>query len=282
MKNIVIYQAYGLDSILEQTLFSVISLLKHQSELKCVQKIVIYTDRQEYFKSYLGDHPQMQYEPINPERLTEWRGQIQFVHRVKIEMLRDAAKKFPEFNLFYLDGDTYFTKNPTPLMAQIDKHHSLMHEAENVVNQGKDPLSKKVARFLAKFEFNIEGKNIKIPPSMTMWNAGVLGFSPAFFSALKNVLDLTDQSYSKYKKHVMEQMAFSYFLASSSRILGAGDFVYHYWRQKDDYTKMIQHFFIEKKSLDQSLAAFDQIQWPLPPPPKKTFFQMLLLKLGKS
>ena len=275
MKNIVIYQAYGPHVILEQNLFSVLSLLRHHPDFTQVEKIIIYTDNQEYFKAYLGPHARVQYEPIDPERLLTWRGDIQFVHRVKIEMLRDAAAQFPKFNLFYLDGDTYFTKDPGPLMAQIDKHHSIMHEAENVVNQGKDPLSKKVARFLAKFEFKIDEKIIKIPPSMTMWNAGVLGFSPNFFGTLKSVLELTDQAYSKYKKHVMEQMAFSYFLAACSRIHGAGDSISHYWRQKDDYAQLIHLFLGTQKNLEQALKAFDQIQWPVPPPPTKKLFQRL-------
>ncbi len=275
MKNIVIYQAYGPNSILEQNLFSVLSLLRQHFEFTHVEKIIIYTDNTDYFKAYLGSHDRIQYEPMGSERLLAWRGEIQFVHRVKIEMLRDAAAKFPDFNLFYLDGDTYFTKDPGPLMAQIDRHHSIMHEAENIVNQGKDLLSKKVARFLAKFEFSIDGKKIKIPPSMMMWNAGVLGFSPNFFENLKCVLVLTDQSYSKYKKHVMEQMAFSYFLASFSRVLGASDYVHHYWRQKNEYAQLIQQFLTNHKNLQNALQAFDQIQWPLPPPPKKNFLQRL-------
>lgn len=279
MKSIVIYQAYGPRTILEQNLFSVVSLLKHHPDFSQVEKIVIYTDDQGYFDSFLGPHPRVEYKPIHPARLTQWRGSIQFVHRVKIEMLRDVATQFSDFNLFYLDGDTYFMKDPNPLMGQINMHHSVMHEAENIVNQGKDPLSKKVARFLAQFEFNVEGKKIKIPPSMVMWNAGVLGFSPKFFETLKCVLELTDQSYAKYKKHVMEQMAFSYFLAATSRIHSAAEYVHHYWRQKEDFSELIQNFLMQHKNLTQALTAFDQIRWPLPPPPKETFFQRFLRKL---
>ena len=275
MKSIVIYQAYGQTAILEQNLFSVISLLKRHAGLSIVEKVVVYTDNPEYFKSYLGNHSLLQYELITPERLLKWRGAIQFVHRVKIEMLLDAAALFPTSNLLYLDGDTYFVKDPHDLIAKIDAHHSIMHEAENIVNQGKDPLSKKVAHFLKKFEFRIDGKNIKIPPTMVMWNAGVLGFSPQFFLKLKNVLDLTDQSYSKYQKHVMEQLAFSYFLASISRIQAANEDIHHYWRQKNEYATLIQKFLAQNTNLEKALQAFDQIEWPGPPAPKKSFLQRL-------
>ena len=57
MKSIVIYQAYGQTSILEQNLFSVISLLKRHAGMSNVEKVVIYTDHPEYFKSILETIP---------------------------------------------------------------------------------------------------------------------------------------------------------------------------------------------------------------------------------
>ncbi len=282
MKSIVVYQAYGPTFILEQNLFSVLSLFRQHKDFTQVEKVLIYTDNQSYFASYLGNCPQVQYEPITPERLAAWRGDIQFVHRVKIEMILDAAFKFPNHNLFYLDGDTYFTKDPSSLLPQIDVHHSIMHEAENVVSLGKDPLSKKVAKFLKKFEFGHDGKKIKIPVSMTMWNAGVLGISPAFFPSLKFVLNLTDQSYSKYKKHVMEQMAFSYFLAMQTQILSGADYVHHYWRQKEEYGVLIHQFLGLHTNLNAGLKNFESISWPPQLVPKKTFYLKLTEKLLKK
>ena len=282
MKSIVVYQAYGRPDILEQNLFSVISLFKRHRDFSQVEKILIYTDDEAFFQNHLGSHPRIQYQPMGAERLLAWRGGIEFIHRVKIEMLKDAAQKFPDFNLFYLDGDTYFTKDPNYLLAQVDAHHSIMHEAENIINKGKDPLSKKVARFLKKFDFIIEGKKIKIHPQITMWNAGVLGFAPSFFSSLPKVLEFTDQAYTKYKKHVMEQLAFSYFLASQTRIHAAGEYIHHYWRQKDEYGNLIHLFLQENKNLEQSLTAFEHISWPLPPPPKKRFFRHVLQKIFKT
>ena len=282
MKSIVVYQAYGPSFILEQNLFSVLSLFRQHKDFTQVEKILIYTDNQPYFASYLGSCPQVQYEPITAERLAAWRGDIQFVHRVKIEMILDAAVKFPQHNLFYLDGDTYFTKDPSDLLTQIDARHSIMHEAENIVNLGRDPLSKKVAKFLKKFEFEHAGKKMQIPVSMTMWNAGVLGISPAFFPSLKFVLNLTDQSYSKYKKHVMEQMAFSYFLAAQSQILSGADYVHHYWRQKEEYGTLIREYLGVHANLNAGLKNFDSISWPPHPVPKKSFYQKLTEKLFKG
>jgi hypothetical protein len=275
MKNVVVYQAYGQPYILKQNLFSIVSLLKMHTGLKSVHKILIYTDQPDYFKNYLGNNPILQYENMSPERLAKWRGAINFVHRVKVEMLRDAAKLFPNENLFYMDGDTYFLSDPESLFTEINDRQSIMHEAENVIETGKDPLSKKVARFLKKNVFEIKGKSVKIPTSTTMWNAGVLGFTPAFFPDLDLVLEFTDQSYSRYQKHVMEQLAFSYFLSQKTDIIAARDVIHHYWRQKDEYNALVADFLEKTKNLEVGLKKYSEISWPAPPAPKKTFWQKL-------
>jgi hypothetical protein len=279
MKSIVIYQAYGQTAILEQTLFSIVSLFKRHLGLSHVDKIVIYTDNPEYFKAYLGEPPVMHYEDMSASRLKEWRGEINFIHRVKVEMLKNAANLFPMNNLFYMDGDTYFEQDPSHLMAQIGPYHSIMHEAENVIDMGKDPLSKKIARFLRRQQFEIHGKKIKIPTATMMWNAGVLGFCPQFFPELEAVLSFTDQSYSKYQKHIMEQLAFSYFLASKTRIHSAQEYVHHYWRQKTEFGSLITDFLARTKNLERGLSEFDNIDWPAPPAPKKGFLKRTLDKL---
>src|SRR4051812_28433236 len=115
MKTVVVYQAYGREDILQQNLFSIISLFKKHEGLSAVHKILIYTDNPKFFQKFLGPQDLIQYEHMNPERLEKWRGQIQFVHRVKIEMLKHASQLFPNQNLFYMDGDTYFMQDPATL-----------------------------------------------------------------------------------------------------------------------------------------------------------------------
>jgi hypothetical protein len=279
MKSVVVYQAYGRADIVRQNLFSIVSLFKKDAGLANVHKILIYTDQADYFKDFLGYNPAIQYESMGPDRLEKWRGEIQFVHRVKVEMLRDAAKLFPEHNLFYMDGDTYFVTNPEKIFAQISHRQSFMHEAENIIELGKDPLSKKIAKFLKKNTFQIDGQVVQIPLSTMMWNAGVLGFSPAFFGYLDKVLEFTDQSYSKYQKHIMEQLAFSYFLSQKTTIQSAREDVHHYWRQKDEFNTLIENFLQKTKNLETALREYDQIQWPAQAVPKKSFFQKLVQKV---
>ena len=46
-----VYQAYGLKDVLEQTLFSTISLLHHKRP-ESPLKVVIYTDEKEWFEQF--------------------------------------------------------------------------------------------------------------------------------------------------------------------------------------------------------------------------------------
>lgn len=272
MKTILCYQAYGQDYILKQNLFSILSLFRRASSLEDIEKVLIYTDRRDFFENYLGGQALIEYQPMDPGRLKSWRGDIDFVHRVKVEMLKNVSNLYPGRNIFYFDGDTYFVKDPKALLRLVDSNHSVMHEAEGVIDQGRDPLSKKIARFLSRTEFQISDQLVKIPTGTTMWNAGVLGFAPNLAKELENVLQFTDQAYGKYQKHVMEQLGFSYFLAARTRILPA-DHIHHYWRQKEQYNKLISDFIERTQNFSVGLSEYDQIQWPGPPLPKKSLWQ---------
>jgi hypothetical protein len=263
MKCVVVYQAYGRPEILQQSLFSVISLVKKHDGLRNVHKILIYTDKPRYFQDFLGQTSFIQYEPMDSNRLQNWLGPDCFVHRVKIEMIRNATSIFPDKNLVYLDGDTFFTEDPADIFSRIDARTSFMHEFENAIKLGKDPLSKKLTKFLNKQDFKVQGHTFRIPSGLMMWNAGLIGFSPEFSGELRDVLALADQAYASYPKHIMEQLAFCYYLSKKTKIQSAQDFVYHYWKQ----------------NLETALKEFDSIKWPEALSPKKTLFQKLSDKM---
>lgn len=279
MKFVIVYQAYGSEQILKQTLFSLLSLIKVWPSLGDSGKVLIYTDQPKMFQDFFGDAGWLKYEPMGSARLSEWRGDIQFVHRVKIEMLKDAHSLYPNSDIIYLDGDTYFRKDPQPLFAKIKQQDSLMHIAENIIEKGKDPLSKKITRFLKKNVFHVEGKEIKIPSDIYMWNAGVLGLSPITCQLLPAILQFTDDAHRKYQKHVIEQLAFSYFLHSKTQIHSSDDFIWHYWNQKNEYNVLIADFLHAHRTLKVGLAGYDQIKWPLPPPPKVSKLSRIFRKL---
>ncbi len=277
-KKVLVYQAYGLLEIVRQTQFSILSFLKNR-ELDDLTEIWVYTDQKNRFVEFFGDHPQIEYVEITKDQIQKWRGEINFVHRVKVEILKDAASKF-QGCLFYCDGDTYFMSSPKSLFKKVSDRYSLMHIAENALDAGKDPLSKKILKFVKTHQFQISNEFVGIGPSTVMWNAGVLGISEKNKYLLSLVLELTDQAYSLYQKHVMEQLAFSFYLQTRTTVLPADSVIYHYWNQKDEYQASIDGYLLDNPSVEKALENYANFAFPGPPQPKKkkTILQKILAK----
>jgi hypothetical protein len=262
-KKVLVYQAYGSGEILRQTGFSALSLLKNILPTDDLE-IWIYTDNRPFFENIFGQNQKLKLIDITMDQVQKWRGQIQFVHRVKIEILQDAASKF-KGGLFYCDGDTFFRESPMPLFNRVNDRTSLMHLAEGALDQNKDPLSKKILKFTKKHHFQVRNELVGIGPSTVMWNAGFIGISEKNKSLLPLILELTDQTYSLYQKHVMEQLAVSFYLQTRSTVLPAQDIVAHYWEQKNEYQKAIDLFLTENPNLEAAFHHWDRFQTPAPP-----------------
>lgn len=273
LKKALVYQAYGIDEIMRQTQVSIVSLLKVISDESALD-ILIYTDNKNYFSEFFKKHPSIQIIEINKEQIRKWRGEIDFVHRVKIEILIDAAKR-TEGALYYSDGDTYFLKCPLKLFDEVNDRVSVMHVAESILEDANDPLTKKIYKFTKKHHFHV-GINdaMAIGSSTTMWNAGFIGISHKNKELLPQILQLTDQMHSLYQKHVMEQLAFSYILQINGEIRPANQEILHYWDQKPDYQLEIDRFLKEHSDSKVAVSHFDQFIRPkkVVQKKKKTFW----------
>ncbi len=270
-----VYQAYGLKEILEQTLFSVVSLFKILPQ-DSPHKAMIYTDQPDYFKSFCKSFEsriEIVHQPM--EQFQRWRGAIDFVHRVKLEVLRDAGKRF-NGPLIYLDGDTYFLKDPSCFDQKINDENSLMHIAEAQLNEGRDPLTKKICKFAKKNQFELNGKLVPLRPQSTMWNAGVIGISHDNKKLLDDMIELTDKMFVVYPKHVIEQLAVSVILDWKTKLHATDDFIYHYWNQKPEYQEAIQSFFADNTNMQSAISNYDSFNKPAEKPTaKKSFFSQI-------
>src|SRR5690554_3980646 len=106
MQNHILYFTHGQKEFLNEAVFALLSYYAHHKEEE--NKIVVYTDNVDYFKQKLP--LSIAYIPLSQETIQKWKGDINFVHRVKIELLKDFATKFSG-NVLYLDSDTYFKTN---------------------------------------------------------------------------------------------------------------------------------------------------------------------------
>lgn len=258
-----VYQAYGIQEIVRQTLFSITSLLKYL-EKQSPLKIVIYTDAPKSIESFFKNENRVEIVVIDQKIIKTWRGEIDFVHRVKIEILRDAGSKFPG-NLYYCDGDTYFTKSPSEKFKLVDDKTSLMHICESTLGDEKDPIAKKMNRFVRENKFTVAGQDSGLSEKSQMWNAGVIGISQKNKILLEDILDLTDQMHRIYPKHVNEQLAVSQILKNHTEICASDDVIIHYWNQKEEYQKAIDIFLENFGEIQLAMANYHTFEKPAPP-----------------
>jgi hypothetical protein len=261
-KKTLVYQAYGIPEVMRQTQFSIISLLKNISEKEAIN-ILIYTDDEKYFSQYFKGISNLSYVNLSKEQISKWRGDLNFVHRLKIEILIDAGKRNPG-HLYYSDGDTVFLDCPLKKFSKVSDRSSLMHIAESVLEDAKDPLTRKIYKFTKRNHFHIGGNEaLAIGPSTVMWNAGFIGISEKNKSLLPLVLQLTDQTYAIYQKHVMEQLAFSYILQTNSEISATDDLIKHYWDQKPEYQSAIDQFLNKFPTAVLGIEKFNEFIHPI-------------------
>lgn len=272
-----VYQAYGRDDVIGQVLFSCTTLLSRLSENSSL-KVIIYTDQGKRLRSFFTEESRVHIEEVEPKQIQVWRGDIDFVHRVKIEILKNAANKWQN-TVLYADGDTFFNADPTERFKMVSDDVSLMHLPENALSEGRDPLSKKICKFVRKESFHVDSSELKVSENTVMWNAGVIGVSTKNCSMFKDILELTDQMYSKYPKHVMEQLAVSVALQKKTKVLRTDDIIGHYWNQKDEFQTAIDSHLEKHKTLSQSIENLRDFQWPRAPKPKPKGIKKILHKL---
>ena len=141
--NYLVYQSYGNPDILNECKYSILSLLKYNVDTKDLL-IVIYTDDREAF-AFLPDDLVSVVE-LSKEQISDFKGTNQFVHRLKIMILRDAAKRF-DGRILYADSDIYFLKNILPLFEKIDDSSFVMCNNEGMISDKGNRIFKKFSHF---------------------------------------------------------------------------------------------------------------------------------------
>jgi hypothetical protein len=227
MGNYLIYQAYGNPDILNEALFSLLSYLRQPA---CATA-VIYTDNPAHFQAVLGELASIAYVTIPASQWREWRGEIDFVHRVKIKVLQHATTHYVG-QLLYVDTDTIFTLPLASLFAALERGERFMHLNEGRLGDGNS-LNRKINRALQRANGSPALGGRIIGPQTQMYNAGVLGFRSRDAPLLAEVLTLTEQLYLLYPKHVMEQLAFNVVWAQAGPVYEATKWVHHYWDLKE-------------------------------------------------
>lgn len=234
MRLVLAIQSFGKESEYKRALFTVLSFFAHRPLDQYVQ-VLIFTDAPEWFQRVLVDLP-IHYVRLSPEKIKVMRGEIDFLHRMKIALIEEAFQLYPQHKLIYADSDTFFTANPDGILAQITPDCAAMHLWEYQFDSMKDmalPAGKTFQAFyqlIQKQDFVLaDGARIRISPQMSSWNAGLMFFHPEHKRLIPDVYALTNQFYPSTENHASEQYAFSIVLQQHTHLIPCAAINYHYW-----------------------------------------------------
>jgi len=226
----IVFQCYGSESIFHECTYALLSLSRLYAQgMPADTEIWIYTDKPEWFKDLRGCTLPLNFRTVDQQQIQAWRGKIDFVHRVKVEVLKDICSK-KDGNILYLDTDIVFTHHIDKMLADIAAGKLYMHVMEGVVSDGSNPIFKKLAAYLHKSHAKVKDKPLY---DIAMWNAGVLGFHTRHKHLLDEVLAFTDKVHPEFPKHIVEQFAFSVFFQQTGDVKAAAPYILHYWNLKE-------------------------------------------------
>lgn len=281
--NYIVFQCYGNEAIFHECAFALLSLsFILEAEPQLVPEVWIYTDKPGWFSKFSDCPLQLRFRQIDKETLQKWRGAINFVHRVKIEILLDFTT-ICKGNILYADTDVIFTAPISAFFEAIEKGHLFMHTPEGrVCDKGNPVISKLYAYLVSGIRKKSNGKELS---KLYMWNAGVLGFHSGFAGLLSEVLNFTDEEYPDFPRHIVEQFAFSIFFSGQGALSPASPYLVHYWNLKE-VRPLLAAFFL--KSGTDNWGSLQQksrlLQMPVLMQEKGNFYQnrSMLAKLRKE
>lgn len=230
-KDYIVFQCYGHERVFHECTYALLSLSRlYEPDKLSNTEIWIYTDNTGWFSSFKDCRLPLNCKAIDNNTIKKWRGKIDFVHRVKIETLKDFTGN-KKGNILYLDTDVVFMHSIDKMMQDINEGKLYMHIMEGIISEESNAVLRKLNKYLQKGGGRaLEGKPLQ---SMAMWNAGVLGFNTKYTSLLDEVLAFTDNEYAKFPKHIIEQFAFSVFFQLENTVKAAAPYIFHYWNLKE-------------------------------------------------
>lgn len=233
--NILVLQAYGKVEIFYEAAWCLASIWLQEPEFEQDTLVVIATDNPSFFSEYTPFLNKIEFITIDDLVLNDWKGSINFVHRVKIKILQEVNTRYPNAHLLYADTDTIFQAKVSSLFERIKKGSILMHANEGALNtKGAAPLNKRIYHRFKNASLSVNNKQVKFSPDFVMFNAGVIGLPSALASiVLEETLILTDLIYPMLPKHIMEQLAFSYTCQKHTTVSDSSSVIDHYWNIKE-------------------------------------------------
>jgi hypothetical protein len=248
-----VVQSFHATYELRRAVFAILSFYAHASRPVEETQLMVFTDQPEFFKDFLSGLP-VHYVPLTADRVREMRGQIDFLHRMKIAAIEQAFNRFPDNSLLYFDSDSFFIADPHPFIQRLSPNLSYMHKHEYKFEEMAGfPLPAGATfhaylKLIKSKNFQLaSGETISVNPRWSSWNAGVIMLYRSHAAYIPDVYALTDQTYPVTGNHASEQYAFSIVLQTRTQLEPCENVNYHYWYR---VKKQIADLFLSRVITD--------------------------------
>lgn len=257
MKTVLVCQSFGRESEYRRAVLAILSAFCFLSEEeKKAVTVVLFTDQPNWFQQWLSGI-QVDYRLMTPEKMQQMRGEINFLHRMKIALIEETFYAYPKHVMFYIDSDTFFQGSCMPIAVQVSHEKAFMHLIEYPFHTLNNPLYSSTDPFYKFYHLIVnqpialnDTETVIIQDTLFSYNAGVMCFHPSHVALIPAVYALTTAIYVPTENHASEQYAFSIVLQHKKQLQTIGDTVFHYWHR------------VQKQVVDERLekAAFLKLE----------------------
>lgn len=268
MTPVFVYICFGREDDYYQTLFSILSLAKYTTYFQQPDhQLIVYTDAPDFFSQYISPTTyKIKFYSLTKEELYKFKGgdKLQQVFRVKLALIAKTLKEYQR-NVFYLDADTFFTKDFVHEL-KITAEVSGMCSDEGFIAQIKG--QRCAYEILQKFPQHFSHLEV-----VKMYNAGLVLIHIQNAKLIDQALELMDKIYPEFKYYFFEQTLVSYFLGKHTKVKTFDNYLRHYWYMKH-YTLVIKKFILQ---LPLSIIDLDRIpEMPIHGVPRERIYKSFI------
>jgi hypothetical protein len=242
MRHKILYLVHGDIGFHHQALYSAATLLHRLLESGRVDiGIHVYTDRPELWPG----HPLIATHRLDAGQLKRWRGPLDYVHRIKLEVLRRAESELG-LPLVYVDCDTRWLDTPVDALEALHTPGAggtplYMHVFEEEVSEHSAPayfrLLKGKSRQLAEW-------GIRDHAPWRVWNAGTIGVPVGAEGLFKDVLTVNDGLLPDATvRRTIEQLALSLVVEERFELRAFDAWLKHWWAYGYELPFVLRRFF---------------------------------------
>lgn len=258
----IVYLSHGGKKYYDQTRFSVLTLLHLLIEQNRTDvRIAVYTDD----PSTVPEHEFVTCMPLTRAQLSAYRGPLDYVHRIKLMVLRDAARHFGSA-LLYVDCDTRWLALPDDIFAQLQQGgRGCMHVQEGRFDAN---FFSTYMAAIERFAPQLRALGVRnLRSDLMMWNAGAIGAPAGSESFFAKVLEVNDFLLERVKpRNWVEQLAVSLVAESEFEMIALGDRLHHYWNFSCEAPIYLARIFDEMgsgRSVESQAQYCAQLDWSL-------------------